>query len=192
MKKYKLFFLILCLGTTVFAQEKNRALIIIDIQEFYFDSSKMPLEGNLEATQKAAEVLSYFRESGQLIIHVRHKGGGDIHPLVKPLPDEKLIEKNQVNAFRDTDLDSFLKENGITELVLLGMQTQMCLEAATRAADDLGYNCTVISDACASRDLEFEGHLIKAADVHYSTLNTLKSYAKIVPSVEFLKEKIAD
>jgi len=70
--------------------------------------------------------------------------------------------------------------------MLCGMQTHMCLEAATRAAHDLGYQCTVIQDACATRDLTFNGVTMKAKDVHYSTLATLKSYAKILTLQEFL------
>lgn len=170
------------------AQEGKTALILIDIQEFYFDENKMPLEGNLEAAENAAKVQDYFRKNDLLIVHIRHKGGGDIHPLVKPLEGEKVIEKQQVNSFRDTELDEFLRKNGITDLILAGMQTQMCLEAATRAGDDLGYNCTVIHDACASRDLEFEGYIVKAKDVHMSTLNTLKAYANVISTKTFLEQ----
>ena len=85
-------------------------------------------------------------------------------------------------------LNQYLKENGVTDLVILGMQTQMCLEAATRAGADLEYNCTVIHDACAARDLVFNDYVVKARDVHNSTLNTLKSYAKVVSVSEFLSE----
>jgi len=172
----------------IFSQSENTALILIDIQEFYFDKEKMPLEGNIEATETALKVLEYFRENNMLIIHVRHKGGGDIHEMVKPINNEIVIEKSQVNAFRDTELLSILKENKIENLVLLGMQTQMCLEAATRAAVDFGFNSTVIYDACATRDLEFNGHITPARDVHYSTLNTLKSYAKVISAEEFFKQ----
>ena len=48
------------------------------------------------------------------------------------------------------------------------MQTHMCLEAATRAASDYGFNCTVIEDACATRDLNYGNTTIKAKDVHWN------------------------
>lgn len=69
------------------------------------------------------------------------------------------------------------------------MQTHMCLEAATRAAHDFGYICTVVENACATRDLKFGEITVKAKDVHYSTLATLKSYAKVVNLREFLESK---
>ncbi|MGC9341954.1 MAG: cysteine hydrolase family protein [Bacteroidales bacterium] len=173
----------------VFGQNpaNNTALVLIDIQEFYFDEDKLPLEGNLEAAEKSAKLLDYSRDNNYLIVHIRHQGGGAIHDLVKPFENEKVIEKQQVNAFRDTNLLEYLKENNIENLVLAGMQTHMCLEAATRAGADYGFNCTVVHDACATRDLEFEGKLVKAEDVHASTLNTLKAYAKIASLKDYLK-----
>lgn len=63
----------------------------------------------------------------------------------------------------------------------------MCLEAATRAAHDLGYRCTVIEDA--SRDSKYKEFTVKAKDVHYSTLATLKSYAKILTLQKFLESQ---
>ena len=65
----------------------------------------------------------------------------------------------------------------------------MCLEAATRAASDYGFNCTVIEDACTTRDLTFEDVTVKAMDVHYSTLSTLKgTYAEIVNAENLLSK----
>jgi nicotinamidase-related amidase len=69
------------------------------------------------------------------------------------------------------------------------MQTHMCLEAATRAAHDMGYICTVVEDACATRDLKFGEVTVKAKDVHYSTLSTLKSYGNVVNLKEFLENQ---
>ena len=69
------------------------------------------------------------------------------------------------------------------------MMTHMCIEAATRAAHDLGFKCTVISDACATKALDFEGKTISAEDVHYATLRTLSgSYAKVETTETFLTQ----
>lgn len=100
---------------------------------------------------------------------------------------EKIISKNEVNAFLNTDLKAFLDDNNIQYVVLAGMQTHMCLEAATRAAHDLGYSCTVIADACATRDLKFGEIIIPGKEVHFSTLSTLQSYAKVLNVADFLK-----
>jgi len=71
--------------------------------------------------------------------------------------------------------------------VICGMMTHMCVEAATRAGSDYGFECLVIGDACATRDLEFNGHKVSAEDVHISTLSTISgSYAKVMDVEEFL------
>lgn len=189
----KLLFLII--GMLIFSQSfgqndrEKTALILIDIQEFYFDREKVPLEGNIEAAKVAENLLKKLRDSDAMIVHVMHEGGGDIHEFVKPRENESIIVKHHVNAFRETDLLQLLRESEIENLILAGMQTHMCLEAATRAADDHGFKCTVIHNACATRDLEFNGHSVKAEDVHTSTLNTLRSYAKVISLDDFFKEK---
>jgi len=69
---------------------------------------------------------------------------------------------------------------GIKKLVICGMQTHMCVEAAVRAAADLGYEVTVAHDACATRDLEFNGVKVPAAQVHAAALAAMEyAYAKV-------------
>ena len=83
---------------------------------------------------------------------------------------------------------AYLQENKITDLVLVGMQTNMCLEAATRAGADFGFKCTVIEDACTTKDQKFGDHVVKARDVHYVALATLRAYAKITDTESFLSK----
>lgn len=169
---------------------KNTALLIIDIQNFYFPGGSLPLTNPEEAARNAQRVLLSFRESGQIVIHVRHnaKTGSEIHELVAPVESEKVISKDKANSFVGTDLLEYLKNNQIENLVLCGMQTHMCLEATTRAASDYGFNCTVIEDACATRDLSYKDKTVFASDVHFSTLAALKgTYAKIESTEDFLK-----
>lgn len=164
------------------------ALILIDIQEFYFDTTRAPLEGRYEASMRAGEVLEHFRETGQEVVHIMHKGGGDIHELVAPLSGEKVIVKEHVSCFRETPLLGYLQDKQVKRLVIVGMMTHMCVEAATRAAADLGFKTMLIHDACATRDLKFGDEVISARDVHLSTLSTLRAYAKILSTREFLGE----
>ena len=109
--------------------------------------------------------------------------------MVKPLPSEKVISKDEVNCFLGTDLSEYLKKLKTDTLVICGMQTHMCVEAATRAASDYGFKCILIHDACATKDLKFGDKIIKAEDVHYSTLSTLKNYATILNTDAYLKKK---
>ena len=169
------------------AQDKT-ALIVIDIQDFYFPGGNVPLSGPEEAAENAFRLINNFREADLPVIFVRHnyEPGGSINDIVLPLEGERIISKSEVSSFNGTDLDPYLKELGVSNIVICGMQTHMCVEAATRAGYDLGYKCTLVEDACATRDLKYGDKLIKAADVHYSTLSTLKSYATVLTTEEFL------
>jgi nicotinamidase-related amidase len=149
----------------------------------------LPLENPEDASLNARKILDKFREKGLLVVHIRHnvQSGVEIHKSVSPIEGEKVISKNCPNAFKDTDLLEFLKSNKIKHIVIVGMQTHMCLEAATWAARDFDFDCTVIADACATRDLKYGDTVIKAQDVHLSTLSSLNgAYAKVMTTHEYL------
>jgi nicotinamidase-related amidase len=192
MKKLLFYLIIMTTSLSLKSQvPDSTALVLIDIQEFYFPGGSLPLAEPEAAAQKASVLLNWFREHKMPVVHVGHlaKSGTGFHGSVKPLPGEKIIMKKEVNAFLNTDLDQYLKELHIRNLVLCGMQTHMCLEGATRAAHDLGYQCTVAADACATRDLTFRETTVKAADVQASTLATLKSYATVKNTDEIILGK---
>ena len=172
------------------AQPSHKALLIIDIQDFYFPGGKSALVAPEKAAANAALLLSDFRRKNLLVIHVRHnsESGGKINDIVKPLPMEKIISKDAINCFVGTDLLDFLRNNKTDTLVICGMQTHMCVEAATRAASDYGFKCILVHDACATKDLKFGEKIIKAEDVHYSTLSTLKNYATVISTDEYLSK----
>lgn len=195
-KKALLFTLLisLSLATVLSAStEKEKAataLLLIDIQNFYFPGGMLPLENPEEASLNARKILDTYRERGLLVLHIRHnaQAGAEIHKNVSPIEGEKVISKNFANAFKDTDLLEYLNSRKIKHLVIVGMMTHMCVEAATRAARDFDFNCTVIADACATRDLKYGDKVVKAEDVHHSTLSTLGGgYAKIMTTQDFLE-----
>lgn len=92
--------------------------------------------------------------------------GAEINDHVKPTDDEIVITKHYPNSFRDTALHEKLKQHGIEKLIICGAMSHMCIDTTTRAAFDLGYKCTVISDACATKDLSFHGIDVPAKQVH--------------------------
>ena len=189
MKQTILLFLCFFMGMILVrgqADEPKTTLVLIDIQAFYFDTTRAPLVGREEASLQAGKILEYFRKTGQEVVHIKHKGGGEIHEYVRPLPDETVFVKEHVSCFRETPLLGHLQAEGIKRLVIVGMMTHMCVEAATRAADVLGFETILIHDACATRDLTFEDEIITAQDVHLSTLSTLKAYATILTTSEYL------
>lgn len=180
------------------------ALLLIDLQNDYFPGGKMELVNSDEAVKKAAKIVKFFRKKKLPIIHIQHLSvrpgstffipnteGAKIHPAVEPLPNEVVFHKNYPNSFRNTGLLDYLKENSIKDLVICGMMTHMCVDATTRAAFDFGFNCTVISDSCASRKLIFEHIEVPAQYVHTSFLSALSIvYAKVISTEEFLHTSI--
>lgn len=180
----------------------SKALIIIDIQNDYFEGGACELVSAKEASLKAKELLEYFRENKMPVFHVQHTSlyegatfflpdtyGMKIHENLKPREDEPIIEKNFPNSFLDTSLEYELKIQEIKELVICGMMSHMCVDATTRAASDMGYGCTVVHDACTTRDLEFLGEIVPAKSVHNSFMAALEgTYAKMVSCSEIVSD----
>jgi nicotinamidase-related amidase len=179
------------LSASPFLKGQKTALLIVDVQEFYFPGGRMQLENPELAGMNAGLLLDHFRNNEMLVYHVRHnfEPGGDIHPYVKPIEGEAVISKDQVNAFAGTGLLEMMQKDSVEQLVICGMQTHMCMEAAVRAAHDYGFTCLVASDACATRALQYEEHIIPAKNVHYSTLSTLQgSYARVITTDAIIRE----
>jgi nicotinamidase-related amidase len=108
---------------------------------------------------------------------------------VTPQPDEVIIEKYFPNAFRDTDLSGAIKRAGVDEVAICGAMTHMCVDATARAAFDLGFRCTVIEDACATRNLEYKGIIVEASKVQAAFMAALSvPYAKVISANEFISK----
>ncbi|ASK28900.1 cysteine hydrolase [Chryseobacterium sp. T16E-39] len=177
--------------------ENKKALLIIDIQNDYFEEGANPLNGSLEASLHAKKLLEDFRKKSLPVIHIQHFStregstffipntkGVEIHENVTPVGDEKVIAKNYPNSFRDTELLDYLKTNDITELIICGMMTHMCVDATTRAAKDFNFTCTLIGDACATKDLEIQGKSVAAFEVQKSFLAALNYFYSTVKSTD--------
>lgn len=93
--------------------------------------------------------------------------------------------KHYPNSFYETDLHNELMKNEVTELVVCGMMTHMCIDTTVRAAKEYGYKVTLISDGCAAKALEWNGVRIPAdtvQDVFMASLN--RKFADVITSVE--------
>ena len=113
--------------------------------------------------------------------------GVEIHKSVSPQTGEAIIEKYFPNAFRDTDLLNVLKRSEVEEVTICGAMTHMCVDATTRAAFDFGFRCTVIEDACATRNLEYKGILVEANKVQAAFMAALAMpYAKVISANDFV------
>jgi nicotinamidase-related amidase len=179
-----------------------RALLIVDLQDDYFDGGKMPLPGIAPAAANAARLLEHCRSNGLPRFHVQHLSvrpgapffvpgtpGVEINAAVAPEPGEPLVQKNFPNAFRATGLEKALRDAGVDELVVCGAMSNLCIDATTRAAADMGFGVTVAHDACAGRSLAFEGTEVAAPQVHAAFMAALSgSYAKLQPTQAIMEQ----
>lgn len=182
--------LILFSAVIAAAAQKNYALLVIDVQNFYFPGGRSELAEPEKAAEKALTAIQAARETGNPVIYIQHKSasGMEINEMVKPLPGEKIFVKEEVNSFLGTGLKDYIDGLATDTLVICGMQTQMCVEAAVRAAHDFGYHVFLLHDACATRNLKFGDREVTAADVHASTLAAMKSYATVLSVAEWLEK----
>jgi len=89
-------------------------------------------------------------------ILVRGEAGHDIIPELYPVPGEPVIDKPGKGAFHATDLHSILQHRGITQLVVTGVTTEVCVNTTVREANDRGYDCLVPEDCVGSYFPEFQ------------------------------------
>jgi len=174
------------------------ALLIVDIQNDYFPGGRMELVGATEAGAQAARLLAEYRRRGLPVLHVQHVAahegatfflpdtpGADIHQFVRPLADEPVFQKHYPSSFRETALLGHLRGAAIDRLVIAGMMTHMCIDTTTRAAADLGFDCSLAHDACATKALSFGGVEVPANQVQASYLAALNgTFAKVLSTAE--------
>lgn len=136
-------------------------LLLIDIQTG-FDAPDWGARCNPDAEAVAGGLLEAARFRGWCVYHVRHisdqsgspltaaRGGIDFKPEVTPLPGEPIIENSVNSAFIGTGLETRLRQDGVTDLVIAGLTTPHCVSTTTRMAANLGFRARLPHDACAA------------------------------------------
>ncbi len=177
---------------------RDSALIMIDCQNTY-RQGVMQLEGVEPALQQAQQLLQLARDNAVPVFHIQHDGGegspydlntefGAIATEVSPIDGEHVIVKNFPNAFVQTPLDEALRSRGISNIILAGFMTHMCVNSTAHGAFNLGYNPTVVASATATRGLETaDGTKLSAQQVHDAALaSTRDLYAAVVTDISAL------
>jgi nicotinamidase-related amidase len=179
---------------------RQSALVMIDCQNTY-RRGLMQLEGVEPALDEARRLLERVRALGVAVIHIQHDSGpgspydiraeiGRIADKVKPLESEPVVVKHYPNSFVQTDLHERLQKLGVSNLVIAGFMTHMCVNSTARGAFNLGYRPTVVAGATATRPLPTAtGGVVAASVLQEASLAALSDlFAVVVPRADDLPE----
>ena len=179
---------------------KNIALLLIAVQQAW-DDPYWGRRNNPDAEANMAALTRAFRDSGLMVVHVRHESRDPKSPLYPgeaghafmaatgPLPGEPVFPKAGHCAFVGTGLEAHLRERGIDRLVLAGFTTPHCVSSTARSACDLGFKTVVLRDACVAFDLDdVDGNRIPAQTLHEVGLTELHGeFAMVLPTAAILQ-----
>ena len=169
------------------------ALLVIDVQQGFAD----PYWGkrnNPGCEANIAALIAAFRQAGKPVIHVQHMSvepqsplrpgqpGNQFKPEAAPMASEKVFGKTVNSAFIGTELEKYLNEQGIDELVICGLTTDHCVSTSTRMSGNLGFNTYLVSDATATFNRKgIDGRDWSAEEIHQSALASLNGeFAEVI------------
>lgn len=163
------------------------ALVLIDLQKAIDDPSWGVRDHNLHAEANAFRLLSAWRARGWPVFHIRHDSrfpastyrsgqpGNDFKPLTSPISGESIVSKQTCSAFVGTGLEQLLREKGCEALAICGVITNNSVEATVRNAGDLGFDVSLVEDACFTFGrADWNGAWRSSAEVHALSLANLQ------------------
>jgi nicotinamidase-related amidase len=177
----------------------NAVLLIIDMQQG-MNQPTLGRRNNPDAEVQIERLLSAWRQSSRPVVHIRHisrspdsmfwpgQSGCEFQPALQPLAHEHVVEKNVPDAFTASGLERWLHARSIRQVVIVGVITNNSVEATARSAGNLGFDVSVVADACYTFDqTDLSGRLWPAEDVHALSLSNLAmDYAGVVETDEIL------
>jgi nicotinamidase-related amidase len=143
----------------------KRALLVIDVQNEYF-SGLLPIthpEGHLA---NVLRVMDCAAANGVPVVVVQHTSlqpeapffrrgtpNWELHAEVRRRPHDLLVEKNLPGTFTGTQLEPWLREQGVDRVVIAGYMTHMCCDTTARQAVHRGFAVEFLSDATGTLPL---------------------------------------
>lgn len=166
----------------------STALLVIDAQVNMF--KPQPVYESGRVMDNLLSLLDRARAAAVPVVFVQNNGGpGEpderetegwlIHPSLSPERSVAIIEKWTPDSFHQTTLAGVLAANGITHVIIAGMQTEYCIDTTTRRASSLGYRVTLVADAHSTYDGEVTAEQTIA---HHNRV--LRTFANVTPTAE--------
>jgi len=116
-------------------------------------------------------------------ILIRGEPGHDIVAALAPVEGEPVIDKPGKGAFYQTDLELTLRNAQIENLLVCGVTTEVCVNTTVREANDRGYRCVVVGDACASYFPEFHDMGLKMIKAQGGIFGWVTSSAQVLAAL---------
>lgn len=166
----------------------KKALLLIDIQNDYFENGSYPL-WNTEVTLNRIESAIKSAQDNQIaVIHVQHiadnsqglspffnsgTDGVNIHSrMLEAAPNAPVIIKTHADSFHETTLQGTLKEIGVEELLVCGMMTQNCVTHTAISKSAEKYTVSILQDCCTTVDEMIHLIALNAVSTRVSLLNS--------------------
>ncbi|WP_042351252.1 cysteine hydrolase family protein [Bacillus massiliigorillae] len=172
---------------------KNAALLIIDIQTASF-LEEQPLFKDKELVSNNQLLISKARMAGIPVFFTKHDGktgmlnqkgspGWNIHPSMTLKPEDIIIEKNHPDAFQQTSLQQELTSRYINQLIITGIQTEICVDATCRRAYSLGYDVILVADGHST----YDSIVLKASQIinHHNSVHA-QWFASVVKTKDII------
>ena len=176
-------------------------LLVIDVQQG-MDNPRLGKRNNPDAEKRIADLIGVWRAAGKPVVHVQHdsvepqselrpdRPGNAVKEEARPVAGEPVFRKNVNSAFIGTDLENYLRERGVENLVLVGLTTEHCISTTARMGANLGFGVTIVADATAAFEHKgYDGRQYSADEVHNVELANLnREFATIRESRDILAE----
>lgn len=178
----------------------KRALLVIDVQNEYF-TGQLPVTYPKDGFPNILKAMDSANVHQIPIVVVQHtapqensktfrKGSNEwsLHPEILVRPHNHLIEKTLPGSFTGTDLETWLKGNGIDTVVISGFMTQMCCDTTARQALHLGLNVEFLSDATGTLQISNYAGTVSAEELHRAILVTqAMRFSKVLSTEEWIE-----
>ncbi len=174
------------------------ALVVIDLQKGIVGLPTVHPVGEIIA--RTAQLAHAFRERGLPVVLVNVSGRApgrtdagspkfsfppdwaELVPELEQQPGDYLVTKQRWGAFLGTALDDYLRQRGVTQILLTGVATSAGVESTARSAYDLGYNVTLVVDAMTDRDAETHRHSVEKIFPRLGEATTTDEVMKLLSS----------
>jgi biuret amidohydrolase len=181
-------------GAMAYFNERNEDVVIPAIRELlaYFRSHSLPViyltlgSDYEDYRDMPARSRQWMRDveqrSGVANIFWSGNPAFAIRKEIEPLPDETVIRKRTMGAFNSSNLDQYLRDSGVQNLVITGISTNACVETTARDAADRGWGCVMVAEGMA--DYDAEAHEAALRGFHFNFGRVVGEATDVIAAME--------